>query len=115
MAYRVGAHPGDRPQVDGLYAHLLDRARRSCSRPDPRCYLAPDGGAVQVAALLANPRRSVRLNKLEAGEPVVVAGWEIGGSRSLRQRIPWLNGRVHVKVRCDDSIELTDASWDQLS
>ena len=115
MAYRAGAHPGDRTRVDGLHAHLLDRARRSCSRPDPRCYPTPDGGAVQVAALLENPRRSGRLDNLAAGKPIVVAVWEVGARRTLRQRIAWLNGRVNVKVRCDDSIELTNDSWDQLS
>jgi len=69
----------------------------------------------QVMALLANPRRSVRLDKLEAGEPIVVTGWEVGGGRPLRHRIPWLNGRVLVRVRSDDTIEPTEELWDSIS
>ena len=116
MAYRIGSVSGsERLKVDGLYSHLLDRARRNCSGPDPRVYLSPDGGLTEVRALLANPRRSVRLDKLEAGEPIVVAGWEVGGDRRLHQDAPWLCGQGRAKVRSDDTIEPTDEPWDRIS
>jgi hypothetical protein len=115
MAYRIGTYPSDHPRVAGLYAHLLDRERRRCAGPDPRVHLSPGNTAERAAALTVTERRSPRLDKLEAGEPVVVAGWEVGGGRALRQQVPWLDGNVTVKVHADDTIELAgDDEWDSI-
>lgn len=126
MAYAIGTRPGTSPVVDGLYERLLDRAEKTCAGPDPRLqylaehqhrvYVDPSGGAVPVEPAYAYPRGlSPRLTKMLAGDPVVVAGFEIGGGTKLRERLPWIRGEgVLVRVWPDDTIEpATDVEhWD---
>ena len=89
--------------IAGAYAHLIEVELRYRG-PDPRVYVGPDDVVTRVAAATTV---SPLQRKLDAGEPVVVPGWRLGGGRGLRLEFPHLTGRASVRVYPDDRVELS--------
>ena len=114
-----GVEPADVFRIRGCYAELIAHQRKAIisidlrllnwSLDDPAA-AAADRGAVEAEAR-ANPRRSVLLAKLEAGEPVIV-------NRAMLH-VPadppeWLlDSRINVRVRADDLVQPSHGPPDQ--
>ncbi len=110
---------GPRRSIPGLYRSLRDRAVRAASEPDPRVMLLDDGGqrrrlieADRIEAALEPARRRAKtwldLDGLEAGQPVEVPKWMLGGNRWPQPKL-WPEGRDRTVtgwlVQPDDRVQ----------
>src|SRR5689334_21511149 len=101
---RVSDGDGDALRVAGIYRRLLEREREASNNGDPRRVYAdparPEEGFTMYPTAL--------FRRLDAGEPVRVPWWWLGGSTVPDQRIRRLKredrsitGRI---VRSDDTV-----------
>lgn len=89
--------------LPGCYEWLLAKARAKAAAPDPRVFVAPDGCA-------AEGRRSsfIDLARLEAGLPVAVPKWMLGGHSwpEAKQWREYSDPEVRVyRLLADDRLE----------
>jgi len=62
--------------LPGIYEHYLAKALASMVAPDPRVEIAPDGSMIEGARRQAY---FIDLDRLEAGLPVSIPKWVLGG------------------------------------
>lgn len=96
--------------LPGVYAKLREKVVRDLERGDLRGrYMT--GNPVKRAKLneqspMARGLRA-ELAALDAGEPVVIPAWKLGGnSISEARQIPWIADRLadEIEVRADDTV-----------
>jgi hypothetical protein len=92
-------------QVPGIYGRLLQQEQNP--RPDPRRKRTADGQTVEPCPEHLLPR-SRTLQALEAGEPVDLPGWRLGGHSEPDERIRRLQRQdrsiVGWLVYADDTV-----------
>ena len=91
----MGARPigtGTARRLPGIYAAMLEADRKAAAEPDPRLFLVADEASrarqieAERADLGVHPERRRRkcvmdINALEAGEPVLIPKWLLGGAK----------------------------------
>ncbi len=85
---RRGSAPGRRGgiTVPGIYGRLLERERENAGRPDPR-WLHTEAGLRGEPCPDEFRSKSDLLDALEAGEPVEVPSWRLGGHSEPDERL----------------------------
>jgi hypothetical protein len=94
-------------RLPGVYKALTEWARESAARPDPRDRLRPDFDPQTPRE--PDPHSFARpiLARLDAGEPVTVPRWWIGGHHiPVPRDVPLFRDRTikHWRVSPDDTI-----------
>ena len=91
----MGARPsggGATRRLPGIYQAMLAAGRKTAADPDPRLFLVADEASrarqieVERADLGAHPERRRRktvldIDALEAGQPVLIPKWLLGGAK----------------------------------
>jgi hypothetical protein len=94
-------------RLPGVYQALTDWARESAAQPDPRERLRPDFDPQAPQEPDPHSFALPILNRLEAGRPVTVPRWMIGGhSIPAPKDVPMLRDRTMTRftVHPDDTI-----------